>query len=110
MLHGIVPVHVDATPTIGPSSRAGSIPIARKCARAGARAAPLASSSRALRRASGRGIDCGRGEPLVVGAREPADADRADARVALEDGDAPEEEREERIEARTLDGIVAHLL
>ena len=37
-LHGIVPVQVEAIPTIGPSSRAGSIPIERKCARAPARA------------------------------------------------------------------------
>jgi hypothetical protein len=29
-LHGIVPVQVEAMPTIGPPSRAGSIPIARK--------------------------------------------------------------------------------
>jgi hypothetical protein len=29
-LHGIVPVQVEATPTIGPSSRSGSMPIARK--------------------------------------------------------------------------------
>ena len=36
-LHGIVPVHVEQMPTIGPSSRAGSMPIARKCARAPAR-------------------------------------------------------------------------
>ena len=34
-LHGIVCVQVEAMPTIGPSSRAGSMPIARKCARAG---------------------------------------------------------------------------
>src|SRR5438270_859370 len=49
-LHGIVPVHVEAIPTIGPPSRDGSIPIARKCARAGARSAPEASASRARRR------------------------------------------------------------
>ncbi len=29
-LHGIVPVHVEAMPTMGPPSRAGSIPMARK--------------------------------------------------------------------------------
>ena len=29
-LHGIVPVHVEAIPTIGPPSRSGSMPIARK--------------------------------------------------------------------------------
>src|SRR3954447_6419381 len=49
-LHGIVPVHVDAIPTIRPPSRAGSMPIARKCARAGARSAPETSASRARRR------------------------------------------------------------
>src|SRR6266404_3295041 len=49
-LHGIVPVHVEATPTIGPPRRAGSIPMARKCARAGARSAPETSPSRARRR------------------------------------------------------------
>ena len=37
-------------------------------------------------------------------AREPADPDGADALVTLEDGDAAEEEREERVEARPLDG------
>ena len=51
-LHGIVPVHVEAMPTIGPSSRAGSMPIARKCARAPARSAPVASASRARRRSA----------------------------------------------------------
>src|SRR5579872_4615575 len=49
-LHGIVPVHVEAMPTIGLSSRAGSMPIARKCARAPARSAPEASAARARRR------------------------------------------------------------
>src|SRR6266403_82722 len=49
-LHGIVPVHVEAMPTIGPPRRAGSIPMARKCARAGARSAPETSPSRARRR------------------------------------------------------------
>jgi hypothetical protein len=52
-LQGIVPVHVDATPMIGPPSRAGSTPIALKCARAGARSAPSSNPARArLRRAS----------------------------------------------------------
>src|SRR6476659_615060 len=37
-------------PTIGPPRRAGSIPMARKCARAGARSAPETSPSRARRR------------------------------------------------------------
>ena len=50
-LHGIVPVHVDAIPTTGPSSRSGSMPIARKCERAGARSAPDRSAARARRRA-----------------------------------------------------------
>ena len=46
-LHGIVCVHVEAIPTIGPSSRSGSMPIARKCERAPARSAPVRSASRA---------------------------------------------------------------
>jgi hypothetical protein len=50
-LHGIVPVQVEAMPTMGPSSRSGSMPIARKCARAPARSAPARRPSRALRRA-----------------------------------------------------------
>src|SRR6476659_1046454 len=54
-LHGIVPVHVDATPMIGPSSRAGSTPMARKCARAGARSAPSSSPARARRRRASTG-------------------------------------------------------
>ncbi len=51
-LQGIVPVHVEAMPTIGPPRRAGSMPMARKCARAGARSAPVASASRARRRSA----------------------------------------------------------
>ena len=46
-LHGIVPVQVEAMPTIGPSSRDGSMPIARKCERAAARSAPEARAARA---------------------------------------------------------------
>src|SRR3954467_2183291 len=46
-LHGIVPVQVETTPTIGPSSWAGSMPIARKCARAPARSAPVRNAARA---------------------------------------------------------------
>ena len=60
--------------------------------------------------ALGRCVDRGEREPLVVFARQPADADGADADVALEDGDAAEEEREERVEARPLDRVVADLL
>src|SRR4051794_40629858 len=56
-LHGIVPAHAEATPTIGPSSRAGSIPSARKCARAPARSGPDASASRARRRRASPSID-----------------------------------------------------
>ncbi len=56
-LQGIVPVHVEAIPTIGPSSRAGSIPSARKWARAPARSAPLRSPARARRRSSSCGVD-----------------------------------------------------
>ena len=52
MLHGIVPVHVEAMPTIGPASRAGSMPIARKWARAGARSGAEGSCARARRRSS----------------------------------------------------------
>src|SRR5258708_7399165 len=98
-LHGIVPVHVEATPTIGLPRRAGSMPMARKCARAGARLAPAASSSRARRAASGGRIDRAQRELLVDLAGKPADADRADLRLSVEDGDPAEEEREERIEA-----------
>src|SRR5437764_14216655 len=54
-LQGIVPVHVDATPMIGPPSRAGSTPIARKCARAGARSALSSSPARARRRSASTG-------------------------------------------------------
>src|SRR4051794_38385733 len=49
-LHGIVPVQVEATPTIGASSRSGSIPMARKWARAPARSAAATSPVRARRR------------------------------------------------------------
>ena len=55
-------------------------------------------------------VDRGQREPLVLLARQPADADGADADVPLEDGDAAEEEREERVEARPLDRVVADLL
>src|SRR5436189_1258208 len=54
-LHGIVPVQVDATPMIGPPRRTGSMPIARKCARAGARSAPSCSPARARRRRASAG-------------------------------------------------------
>jgi hypothetical protein len=53
-LQGIVPVHVDAIPTIGPPSRAGSIPIERKWDRAPARAASSRSPARAARRRASR--------------------------------------------------------
>ncbi len=62
-LHGIVPVHADAMPTIGSLSRAGSMPIARKCARAPARSAPVASASRARR----RNASCVTGRPYASG-------------------------------------------
>src|SRR5204863_4343043 len=45
-LHGIVPVQVEAMPMIGLSRRPGSMPIARKCARAPARPAACASPAR----------------------------------------------------------------
>jgi hypothetical protein len=48
-LQGIVPVQVEAMPTMGPSRRRGSIPMARKCERAPARSARAASPSRARR-------------------------------------------------------------
>ena len=51
-LQGIVRVHVEAIPTIGPSRRSGSMPMARKCERAPARSAPERSASRARRRAA----------------------------------------------------------
>jgi hypothetical protein len=47
---------------------------------------------------------------LVVLARQAADANRADPPAVLEDGDAAEEEGEEGVEARSLDGIGACLL
>src|SRR5258708_7569331 len=109
-LHGIVPVHVEATPTIGLPRRAGSMPMARKCARAGARLAPAASSSRARRAASGGRIDRAQRELLVDLAGKAADADRADLHLSVEDGDSAEEEREERIEAHPLHRIVANLV
>ena len=49
-------------------------------------------------------------ELLVHLAGHPAHADRADPVVSVEHRDAPEEEREERVEARPLDGILARLL
>ena len=50
-LHGIVPVQVEAMPTIGPSSRSGSTPIARKCSmRAGALGASRRPARACLRR------------------------------------------------------------
>src|SRR6476469_9989727 len=54
-LQGIVPVHVDATPMIGRPTCAGSMPIARKCAHAGARSALLRSPVRARRRRASTG-------------------------------------------------------
>src|SRR5581483_2887933 len=105
-LHGIVPVHVVAIPTMGPASRDGSIPIARKCARAGARDAPLTRSPCT----SAGCVDGLEHEPLVDFAGQPAHADGADARIAVEHGDSAEEECEERVEARALDGVVASLL
>src|SRR5512133_470445 len=55
-LHGIVPVQVDATPMIGPPSRVGSMPIALKCARAGARSALSSKPVRARRRRASTGV------------------------------------------------------
>src|SRR6187551_770521 len=52
-------------------------------------------------------VEC---ELLVDLAGQAADADRADAAVVLEDGDAAEEEREERVEARPLGRIGTSLL
>ena len=46
---------------------------------------------------------------LVHLARQAADADRADTRVAVERRDAALEEREERVEARPLDRVVGDL-
>ena len=54
-------------------------------------------------RGEARGFDRAQRELLVDLARQAADADGADARVAVEDRDAAEEEREERVEARPLD-------
>ena len=47
---------------------------------------------------------------LVDLAGEAADAHRADPAAILEDGDAAEEEGEERVEARSLGGVGARLL
>ena len=49
-------------------------------------------------------------QPVVVGTREAADADGADAAAALEGGDAAQEEREERVEAHAFDRLVLDLL
>src|SRR5688500_18691087 len=103
-LHGMVPVQVEPMPTIGPVSRAGSIPMARKCERAPAREGSDGSDSRAWRRASrtprnlfGRqrlahpvdhrgqvgGLDVVRGVGLVVLDRQPAGLEQV-ARAACE--------------------------
>ena len=57
-----------------------------------------------------RRFDRAQRELLVDLAGQPADADRAQPRLAVEDRDAAEEEREERVEARPLDGVVPDLL
>ncbi len=64
---------------------------------------------RRLHRPADRSIAAER-ELLVDLAGQAADADGADALVALEHRDAAEEEREERVEARPLDRVVLHLL
>src|SRR4051812_18972460 len=79
-LHGIVPVQVDATPMIGPPRRAGSIPIARKCARAGARSAPSCSPARARRRMASTGASVTPPTVLHVAGSIDAHCGRPDAR------------------------------
>ena len=69
------------------------------------RRAATSSTSSAIRRS----FDSEQREPLVDLARQAAHADRADAPLAVEHGDAAEEEREERVEARPLDRVVAAL-
>ena len=75
-------------------------------------AASLGDDRRAGRRSRGRGPRprSPRARAARRPPRQPTDADGADPRVAVERGDSAEEEREERIEARTLRGVVAHLL
>src|SRR3954469_16976517 len=68
------------------------------------------TSRRCSRRPSARCADRVEHEPLVDLAGQTADADRADAAVAVVDRDAAEEEREERIEACPLDRVVLDLL
>ena len=83
-----------------------------------AQAASGARPTRSAERRRGRflavaargSFDSAEREALVLLTREAAHADRTDALVALEDRDAAEEEREERVEAGTLDRVVLHLL
>src|SRR4051794_31464484 len=92
-LQGMVCVHIDETPTIAPSRRSGSMPIARKCERAAARSSPWASSARALRRAAAvkseselmsRGIVARRAPAASWSANRGAQIDRAVQRDGLE--------------------------
>src|SRR6266550_4268987 len=82
-LQGIVPVHVDATPMMGPPSRAGSTPIARKCARAGARSALSRSPVRARRRRASTGASVTPPTVLHEAGSIDAHRDRSDARRGL---------------------------
>src|SRR3954470_5589196 len=59
--------------------------------------------------ATRRSFDSGDCELLVGLTGQAADTDGTDANVTLEHGDAAEEEREERVEARALGGILPGL-
>src|SRR3954471_2220543 len=68
-----------------------------------------ATPSQSLRRRCGA-LDRRERKLLVELPRQSADADGADTSAVLEDGDAAEEEREERVEARELVWIGPRLL
>src|SRR2546427_2888492 len=88
-LQGIVPVHVDATPMMGPPSRAGSTPIARKCARAGARSALSRSPVRARRRRASTGASVTPSTVLHVAGSVDAHRDRSDLLSLVQAGVDP---------------------
>src|SRR5438105_15296133 len=69
-------------PMIGPPSLAGSMPIARKCARAGARSALSRNPVRARRRRASTGASVTPSTVLHVAGSIDAPGDRSDARRA----------------------------
>src|SRR3989454_4677083 len=69
-------------PMIGPPSLAGSMPIARKCARAGARSALSRNPVRARRRRASTGASVTPSTVLHVAGSVDAHRDRSDARRA----------------------------